>query len=187
MRLIKVELDCYLFELPVFHDARGSFTEVWNKRAFHEFISEIEFVQDNSSTSLKAGTYRGMHYQAPPYAQGKLIRCSKGAIQDLVIDIRSGSPTFSQCAGFELSEINNRILYIPPGFAHGFKTLMDDTIVHYKCTDFYTPTSEGAISVFDQSLSDIWIDTSSTIVNEKDANAPLLVDFVSPFVFGENS
>ena len=187
MRYVKTELGCYLLELSTFYDDRGSFTEVWNNGVFCELVGEIEFVQDNISVSSMAGTYRGMHYQSPPYAQGKLVRCIKGEIQDLVIDIRKGSPTFGQYATFQLSEINNRVLYVPPGFAHGFKTLVDDTMVFYKCTEFYMPASEGCISVFDKSLEEIWAKTSTEIISEKDQNAPHFKDLESPFIFGENS
>jgi dTDP-4-dehydrorhamnose 3,5-epimerase len=145
----------------------------------------VDFVQDNHSLSLLAGTLRGLHFQAPPDAQGKLVRCGRGAIFDVAVDIRRGSPTYGQWQGYELTVDNGHQLYVPVGFAHGFVTLEPNSEIVYKCTDYYSPKTEGSVR-WDSCGID-WPLSVEPILSEKDAIAPVLTEFVSPFVYGENS
>ena len=168
-------------------DERGFFSETYNRRRYKEFGIDMGFVQDNHSFSLKPGTLRGLHFQAPPNAQGKLVRCGKGAIFDVAVDIRKGSPTFGDWAGYELTEENGHQLYVPVGFAHGFLTLKPKSEIVYKCTDYYAPQAEGSIRWDDPSIDIEWPLSENIILNERDAIAPLLKDFETPFNLGENS
>ena len=147
----------------------------------------MDFLQDNHSFSWKPGTLRGLHFQAPPNAQGKLVRCSKGAIFDVAVDIRKSSPTFGDWAGYELTEENGHQLYVPVGFAHGFVTLNPGSEIMYKCTDYYAPETEGSIIWNDPTIGIEWPLSEKLILNERDAAAPLLKDFEIPFTLGENS
>ena len=130
---------------PRHGDHRGFFGETYSRRRFAKHGIDVEFVQDNHSLSHFVGTLRGLHFQAPPAAQGKLVRCGRGAIFDVVVDIRSGSPTYGKWEGYELSAENGHQLYVPVGFAHGFVTLEPDSEIVYKCTDYYAPETEGAV------------------------------------------
>ena len=145
---------------------------------------EYDFVQDNQSLSAEPGTVRGLHFQAPPRAQDKLVRVLQGAIMDVAVDIRTGSPTYGQWVGAELSAENGKQLMVPAGFAHGFATLVPDTLVFYKCSDTYAAETEGAIRFDDPDLAIDWgIATDKAITSGKDAAAPLFRDFVSPFAY----
>jgi dTDP-4-dehydrorhamnose 3,5-epimerase len=171
-----------LIETRTFADDRGSFSETWNRRAFRDAGIDAEFVQDNHAKSASAGTVRGLHYQAPPHAQGKLVRVVRGAIFDVAVDIRKGSPTYGQWVGATLSAENTHQLWVPAGFAHGYATLEDETEVLYKVTGFYAPECEGGILWNDPDLAIDWpVDTTSALLSEKDLKLPGFRDFVSPF------
>ena len=167
-----------------FGDARGFFSESWNRKLLAENGIDLDFVQDNHSVSETVGTVRGLHFQAPPDAQDKLVRCGQGALFDVAVDIRKGSPTYGQWVGEELSFENGRQLLVPAGFLHGFATLEPDTEIIYKCTDYYAPECDGAVRFDDPDIGIDWgIDTSEAVLSEKDAVAPFLKDFDSPFTF----
>lgn len=166
-----------------FSDRRGFFAETYNRRAFKGLGVEVEFVQDNHSLSAEVGTVRGLHFQAPPRAQAKLVRCGRGAIFDVAVDIRRGSPTYGKWAGFTLSAENGAQLYIPAGYAHGFATLEADSEIIYKCSDYYAPEAEGALRWDDPAIGIEWPIIGDAIFSDKDANAPLLADLGSPFEF----
>ena len=171
---------------PLRHgDHRGFFGETYNRRRYADMGIDVEFVQDNHSLSHAVGTLRGLHFQAPPAAQGKLVRCGRGAIFDVAVDIRRGSPTYGQWEGYELTAENGHQLYVPVGFAHGFVTLEPDSEIVYKCTDYYAPETEGAVRW--DSCSIDWPLSVDPILSDKDAIAPALADFDSPFIYGENS
>jgi dTDP-4-dehydrorhamnose 3,5-epimerase len=163
-----------------FGDARGFFSETWNRRRLAEAGIDIDFVQDNHSVSAKAGTLRGLHFQSPPHAQAKLVRCGRGALYDVAVDIRRGSATYGQWVGVELSAENGRQLLIPAGFLHGFVTRADDTEIVYKCSDYYAPDCDGAVAW--NSVGIDWGLTGDPVLSAKDAAAPALADFVTPFV-----
>lgn len=162
-------------------DHRGFFAETYSQQAYAELGVEAAFVQDNHSLSAAAGTVRGLHFQAPPSAQAKLVRCGRGAIFDVAVDIQRGSPTYGQWAGYTLSAENGAQLYIPAGFAHGFVTLEPDSEIIYKCSDYYAPETEGALRWDDPDIGIGWPLSAEAILSEKDARAPLLADFNSPF------
>lgn len=162
-----------------FGDARGFFCETWNARVWADLGLEYAFVQDNQSLSGAPGTLRGLHFQAPPHAQDKLVRCGRGVLFDVVVDIRRGSPTYGQWAGVELSAENGRQLLVPRGFLHGFVTRAPDTEILYKCSDFYAPDCDGAVR-WDTCGID-WGLTGDPVLSAKDAAAPALADFDSPF------
>jgi len=164
-----------------FSDARGFFVETWNARRMAQHGLDIAFVQDNLSLSKPAGTLRGLHYQAPPHAQGKLVGCLQGAIGDVAVDVRRGSPTFGRSVLVELSFENGCLLWIPPGFLHGFITRAPDTVVTYKCTDFYEPSADGA--VLWNSCGVDWGGTAAPLLSDKDAAAPAFADWQSPFIW----
>ena len=168
-------------------DHRGYFAETYSRRKYSELGIDVEFVQDNHSLSLYVGTLRGLHFQAPPHAQAKLVRCVRGAIYDVAVDIRRGSPTYGQCVGYELTAENGEQLYVPVGFAHGFVTLEPDSEIIYKCSDYYAPETEGALRWDDPDIGIEWPLKGNPTLSEKDAFAPLLKGFESPFIFGENS
>ena len=168
-------------------DERGFFSETYSQRRYREFGIDVDFLQDNHSFSWEPGTLRGLHFQAPPNAQGKLVRCGKGAIFDVAVDIRKGSPTFGHWDGYELTEENGHQLYVPAGFAHGFLTLKPKSEIVYKCTDYYAPQAEGSIRWDDPSIGIEWPLSENIILNERDAIAPFLKDFETPFNLGENS
>ncbi|MCX7645676.1 MAG: dTDP-4-dehydrorhamnose 3,5-epimerase [Rhodobacteraceae bacterium] len=166
-----------------FADARGFFAETWNARAFAEAGIATAFVQDNHSLSHRVGTVRGLHFQSPPHAQAKLVRCGRGRLLDVAVDIRRGSPRYGQWVAVELSAENGLMLFIPEGFAHGFVTREPDTEVVYKCSDFYAPDCDGALHWADPDIGIDWgVDPAAAILSDKDAAAPRLAAFQSPFV-----
>lgn len=168
-----------------FADARGFFSEVWNRRALAEVGIDLDFVQDNHSYSAHKGTVRGLHYQSPPHAQAKLVRVAKGAVLDVAVDIRKGSPDFGKWVSVTLSAENGRQLLVPTGFLHGFVTLVDDTEVLYKCSDYYAPECDGAIRFDDPTLAIDWgLPADKAVLSDKDAAAPNFAGFTSPFEFG---
>lgn len=166
-----------LVEPKVFGDARGFFFESFSQRLFDEAVGEpVVFVQDNHSRSAR-GVLRGLHFQRPPHAQGKLVRCSAGRVWDVAVDVRRSSPRFGQWVGAELSADNHHQLWIPPGFAHGFVVLSETADFLYKTTDYYAPASEGAVRWDDPALAIAWPDLGmSPLLSGKDAAAPLLRD-----------
>lgn len=163
-----------------FSDARGWFSEVWNRQTLAAQGITQDFVQDNHSYSRDAGTVRGLHFQAPPHAQAKLVRCGRGRVFDVTVDIRKGSPTYGKWFGIELSAENGRQLLIPTGFLHGFATREPDSELLYKCSDIYAPDCDGAVR-FDSLGIDWGLDPTTAILSDKDARAPLFADFTSPF------
>ena len=166
-----------LIEPKVFGDARGFFLESWNEQRFDEAVgAPVRFVQDNHSRSTK-GVLRGLHFQRPPHAQGKLVRCVVGSVFDVAVDVRAGSPTFGQWVGEVLSAENQRQLWIPPGFAHGFLVLSDTADFLYKTTDLYAPQAEGAVRFDDAAIGIEWPDVGLPYrLADKDLAAPLLKD-----------
>ncbi len=165
----------------VFADDRGSFQETWSTRAFVAATGvEVEFVQDNESRS-GAGVVRGLHFQAPPHAQGKLVRCSQGRVLDVIVDIRRSAPTFGQHVAVELTPENGRQVWIPPGFAHGFASLEDGTVFQYKCTALYAPEFEGDLRWDDPFLGIDWR-VSAARLSPKDEVATPWSAFQSPFL-----
>jgi dTDP-4-dehydrorhamnose 3,5-epimerase len=167
-----------------FGDERGFFSESWNRRAMADLGLDIDFVQDNHSLSRDIGTVRGLHFQAPPHAQAKLVRCGRGRLFDVAVDIRKGSATFGQWVGVELSFENGRQLLIPEGFLHGFVTRAPDTEIIYKCSDFYAPDADGAVRFDDPELGIDWgLEGITPKLSAKDEAAPLMRDFDSPFAW----
>lgn len=165
-----------------FEDSRGYFSETWNKARLAAQGIDIDFLQDNYSLSYEVGTVRGLHFQSPPHAQAKLVRCGHGRLFDVTVDIRIGSPTYGQWTGEELSFANGKQLFVPTGFLHGFITLEPNTEINYKCSDYYAPECEGTVRFDDPDIGVIWpIDTAKAILSDKDAGAPLLRDLDSPF------
>lgn len=192
MNVIKTNIEGVLILEPkVFNDARGYFFESFSQREFHEKVAPIlghtiRFVQDNESMS-SYGVMRGLHFQRPPFTQSKLVRCVKGAVLDVAVDIRKGSPTFGQHIAVELTEDNHRQLFISKGFAHGFAVLSETAVFQYKCDEFYHPEADGGISIMDQSLGINWkIPTDQALLSEKDTKHQMLVNFDSPFNINTN-
>lgn len=175
-----------IIEPKVFTDARGYFFESFSQREFDEKVTpllghKVQFVQDNESMS-SYGVMRGLHFQRPPFTQSKLVRCVRGAVLDVAVDIRKGSPTYGQHFAVELTEENKRQFFISKGFAHGFAVLSETAVFQYKCDEFYHPEADGGISIMDQSLGIDWrIPVEKAILSEKDTKHPLLADFDSPF------
>lgn len=184
MDVVKTDIEgVVIIEPKVFGDSRGYFFESYSKREFDEKVAEIEFVQDNESMSSQ-GVMRGLHFQRPPFAQSKLVRCVKGKVLDVAVDIRKGSPTYGKHVAVEISEDNHRQLFIPKGFAHGFVVLSDVAVFQYKCDNFYHPEADGGISIKDESLGIDWqISVDEALLSEKDSKQPLLKDFDSPFTY----
>lgn len=177
----------YLIEPRVFGDERGYFFESWSARAFEQAGLKINFVQDNHSFSKDKGTLRGLHFQNDPMAQAKLLRCTRGEIFDVAVDLRQGSPQFAQWVGVKLSAENKKQLFIPRGFAHGFLTLTDDVEVQYKADNFYAPECEANIHWSDPTIAVAW-PTAPKILSAKDEKAPFLENRNCNFVYeGENS
>ena len=167
-----------------FRDQRGFFSESYNAKAFSEHRITAQFVQDNHSLSVIQGTIRGLHFQAPPHAQDKLVRCGRGALFDVAVDIRRGSPTYGQWFGVELSFENSKQLLVPRGFAHGFVTRAPDTEIIYKCSDYYAQDAEGTVAWDDPQVGIDWgLGDMPPGLSDKDANAPSLADLNSPFTF----
>jgi len=176
--------DVIRFTPSRFTDARGYFMETFRLTKFQAAIGQtVQFVQENQSLSLKANTIRGLHFQGPPQGQGKLVRCVKGAILDVAVDIRIGSPTFGQCVIEEVSASNDRQLWIPEGFLHGFRTLEDNTIVSYQCSSVYAPECEGAVLWNDPDLSIAWGIKKPSAISKRDMDAIRFSDFQSPFEY----
>lgn len=163
----------YTVDVQAFSDERGWFARVWCKNEFWEIGHTKEWVQMNHSVSYAQGTLRGMHFQHPPFREIKLVRCIAGAVMDVIVDIRQGSPTFLQWQAVQLSADNNRMIYIPEGFAHGFQTLQDNSALLYHHTEFYTPGAEGGIR-YDDPLVGIQWTLPVTVISQRDAGHPLL-------------
>jgi dTDP-4-dehydrorhamnose 3,5-epimerase len=166
-----------------FGDTRGFFSESWNKRLLAQHGIEFDFVQDNHSLSAAVNTVRGLHFQAPPHAQTKLVRCGKGRLFDVAVDIRAGSPTFGKWFGIELSFENGKQLLVPAGFLHGFSTRAPETEIIYKCTDYYDAAADGAVRFDDPAIGVDWGLSGPAILSDKDRAAPLLRDFATPFIY----
>ena len=182
MEVIKTGIEgVYIIEPRLFKDARGYFFESFSQREFEEKVEPIQFVQDNESMS-SYGVMRGLHFQRPPYTQSKLVRCVRGAVLDVAVDLRKGSATYGQHVAVELTEDNHRQFFIPKGFAHGFAVLSETAVFQYKCDEFYHPEADGGISILDASLGIDWrIPTDKAILSEKDTKHPMLNNFDSPF------
>ena len=188
MEIIETKLsNVKLLKPRRFGDHRGFFAETCSRHVYAKVGVGDEFVQDNHSLSALVGTVRGLHFQAPPHAQAKLVRCGRGAIFDVAVDIRRGSSTFGQWVGYTLSAENGAQLYIPTGFAHGFVTIEPDSEIIYKCSDYYAPETEGSLRWDDPELSIDWPLVGEPILSEKDAAAPLLAEFNNPFTWEGDS
>lgn len=167
-----------------FGDDRGFFSETYNASGFSDQGIDITFVQDNHSLSEQPGTVRGLHFQAPPRAQDKLVRCGRGVLFDVAVDIRKGSPTYGQWVGVELTFENAKQLLVPAGFAHGFATRAPGTEIIYKCSDTYAPETEGALHFADPDIGIDWgLDPDAAILSDKDKAAPGLAGFETPFTY----
>lgn len=180
MEIVKTKIaDLYIIKPRVFEDHRGYFFESYNKQEFIQLGIDQNFVQDNESMSEK-GVLRGLHYQKPPFAQGKLVRVMQGAVLDVAVDIRSGSPTYGEWVAVKLTQENKWMYWIPPGFAHGFVSLTDNTVFFYKCTNVYNKEAEGSIIWNDPTLNIDW-NIQNPKLTERDSQSPLFKDFISPF------
>lgn len=182
MEIIKTDIEGVIIIKPqIFKDSRGYFFESFSQREFNEKVTPIQFVQDNESCS-SYGVMRGLHFQKPPYSQSKLVRCVKGSVLDVAVDIRKGSPTYGKHVAVELSAENHLQFFIPKGFAHGFAVLSEEAIFQYKCDEFYTPQSEGGIQLMDESLGINWpISADDAILSDKDKKYPKLSEITSDF------
>lgn len=182
MNIVQTNIpDVVVIEPRVFGDSRGYFFESFSEREFKEKVADVDFVQDNESKSCY-GVVRGLHFQAPPHAQAKLVRVVKGRALDVAVDLRKDSPTYGKHVSVELSEDNHRQVFIPRGFAHGFAVLSDEVIFQYKCDAYYAPESEGAIAWDDADLGIDWgLPLEDVILSQKDHDNPGLSDLVSPF------
>lgn len=182
MDIIRTDIDGVLILEPrVFTDARGYFLESYSRRDFERLAGPVDFVQDNESRSAR-GVMRGLHFQRPPHAQAKLVRCVQGAVLDVAVDIRRGSPTYGRHVSCLLTEHNHRQFFIPRGFAHGFAVLSDTAVFQYKCDNYYCPEADGGLSITDPSLGIDWgIPLTEALLSPKDRLHPLLADFDSPF------
>ena len=187
MEVIKTAIEgLVIIEPKVFKDARGYFFESFSQREFEEKVRKINFVQDNESMS-SYGVMRGLHFQCPPYTQSKLVRCVQGAVLDVAVDIRKGSPTYGEHVAVELTEGNHRQFFVPRGFAHGFAVLSETAIFQYKCDNFYAPQADGGISILDDCLGIDWqIPNDKALLSDKDLKNALLKDFDSPFDYSMN-
>lgn len=183
MKIEKTSLPGVLILTPDrFGDDRGFFSESWNRQRLLDHGIDVDFVQDNHSVSATVGTVRGLHFQSPPHAQDKLVRCGRGCLFDVAVDIRDGSPHYGEWFGVELSATNGKQLLVPKGFLHGFVTREPDTEIIYKCSDYYSPECDGAIRFDDPTIGVDWgFDMATAVTSPKDANAPLLADFKTPF------
>lgn len=191
MEVIKTAIEGVLIIEPkVFGDARGYFFESFSQREFDEKVAPIlghmiHFVQDNESMSTY-GVMRGLHFQRPPYTQSKLVRCVKGAVLDVAVDIRKGSSTYGQHVAVELTEDNHRQFFVPRGFAHGFAVLSETAVFQYKCDNYYAPQADGGVNILDENLGIDWrIPTDKSILSEKDMKHLYMKNFVSPFSISE--
>ena len=185
MQVEKTRLEGVLLLTPKrFGDARGFFSESWNRRVMAEAGLDIDWVQDNHSLSARPGTVRGLHFQAPPHAQVKLVRCGRGVLFDVAVDIRAGSPTYGQWVGHELSAENGRQMLIPEGFLHGFVTRVPETEILYKCSDYYAPACDGAVRFDSPKIGIDWdLRGLEPVLSEKDAAAQGFSEFNSSFVY----
>lgn len=180
MEVIETKIkDLLIIKPKVFADARGYFFESYNEGVFKQNGIQVNFIQDNQSLS-NAGVLRGLHFQAPPFDQGKLVRVITGAVLDVAVDIRKNSPTYGEYVTIELTDENKTMFYIPPGFAHGFLTLNDNTIFSYKCTNLYNKNSEGTVLWNDTDLKINW-NIADPILSEKDLLGTPFKNFISPF------
>ena len=186
MEVIKTAIpEVVILEPKVYQDDRGYFFEAFSEEVFSHLVTPTHFVQDNESRS-SYGVVRGLHFQAPPHAQAKLVRVVKGSVLDVAVDLRKGSPSYGTHVAVELSEENHRMLFIPRGFAHGFSVLSPDAIFQYKCDNYYAPQSEGAVAWDDPILSIDWrVLTHDVILSAKDTHHPRLDEFDTPFIYGE--
>lgn len=191
MEIIRTGIEGLIIVEPkVFGDARGYFFESFSQREFDGKVAPVlghtvNFVQDNESMS-SYGVMRGLHFQRPPFTQSKLVRCVRGAVLDVAVDIRRGSPTYGRHVAVELTEENHRQFFISKGFAHGFAVLSETAVFQYKCDEFYHPEADGGISILDESLGIDWrIPTDRALLSEKDTRHELLKDFITPFDFGQ--
>lgn len=184
MNIVKTDIEgVVIIEPRVFNDPRGYFFESYNKNVFDREVCAVDFVQDNESCSTR-GVMRGLHFQRPPFAQAKLVRCVRGSVLDVAVDIRKGSPTYGKHVSCLLTEENHRQFFIPRGFAHGFAVLSDIAVFQYKCDNYYHPEAEGGISILDESLGIDWqIDFAEVKLSDKDKRYGVLADFVTPFEF----
>lgn len=187
MEVIRTAIDgVVIIEPRIFRDARGYFFESFSQREFDEKVRPVRFVQDNESMS-SYGVMRGLHFQRPPYTQSKLVRVVKGAVLDVAVDIRKGSPTYGQHVAVELTEENHRQFFVPRGFAHGFAVLSQTAVFQYKCDNFYAPEADGGISILDDTLGIDWkIPVQQALLSEKDIRHACLKDFDSPFHYDMN-
>ncbi len=187
MEVIKTDIEgLVIIEPKIFGDARGYFFESFSQREFEAKVRKVNFVQDNESMS-SYGVMRGLHFQRPPFAQSKLVRCVKGRVLDVAVDIRKGSPTYGKYVAVELSEDNHRQFFIPRGFAHGFVVLSETAVFQYKCDNFYAPEADGGINIKDETLGIDWqISLDDAILSEKDTKHLCLKDFDSPFDYNIN-
>lgn len=180
MQIIPTKLSGVTLLVPQrFGDARGWFSETYNAARMRAAGFDLDFVQDNHSFSAALGTLRGLHYQRPPHAQDKLVRCTRGAIFDVAVDVRRGSASYGQWVGVDLTADNGHQLLIPKGFLHGFVTRAPDTEVQYKCSDIYAPDCDGGVRWDDFGID--WGLTSAPVLSDKDRVAPKFADFVTPF------
>ncbi len=184
MKVTKTDIEGVVILTPrIFIDERGYFFESWSRHEFEEKIGKIDFCQDNESMSTY-GVIRGLHFQNPPYAQSKLVRCIKGRVLDVAVDIRKGSPTYGKHVAVELTEDNHRQMFIPKGFAHGFSVLSETALFQYKCDNFYHPEADGGISLEDETLGIDWkIPDELKLLSEKDKRHIKLNEFDSPFSY----
>lgn len=186
MKVTKTKIEgVVIIEPRVFDDARGYFFESYSKRVFDAEVAPVDFVQDNESMS-SYGVMRGLHFQTPPFTQAKLVRCVRGRVLDVAVDIRKGSPTYGEYVTVEINEENKRQFFLPRGIAHGFAVLSDKAVFQYKCDNYYAPDHDGGISILDPELGIDWIiDPLKATLSPKDMNHPRLHDFDSPFEFGK--
>lgn len=186
MNVIKTEIPgVVIIEPQVFDDRRGYFFESWNQERFNTAVQPVTFVQDNESSS-RLGVVRGLHFQRPPYAQAKLVRCVMGRVLDVAVDIRRGSPTYGKYVAVELNESNHRQLFLPRGMAHGFAVLSPKALFLYKCDNYYNHEAEGGICLFDPQLNIDWpVSFDMAILSDKDRLYPTLDAFDSPFTYTE--
>jgi dTDP-4-dehydrorhamnose 3,5-epimerase len=187
MDVIKTTIEeVVIIEPRIFKDDRGYFYESFSQKEFEAKVCKTIFVQDNQSKS-SYGVVRGLHFQKPPFSQSKLVRCIKGSVLDVAVDIRKGSPTFGQYVAVELTEENHRQFFVPRGFAHGFAVLSDEAVFQYKCDNFYAPQSEGAILWNDSDINVDWrISADKVILSEKDKNHTTLKNLDFSFHYSEN-
>jgi dTDP-4-dehydrorhamnose 3,5-epimerase len=187
MNIQETDLSGVLLLTPQRHgDARGFFSESWNKKLLQEHGVDIDFVQDNHSLSEQVGTVRGLHFQTPPYTQVKLVRCGRGLIFDVAVDIRKNSPTYGQWVGYELSFENGNQLLVPAGFAHGFVTREPGSEIIYKCSNYYAQECDRALKWDDEAIGIDWgIAVDVALLSDKDANAPALADLNNPFEWSQ--